>query len=418
MRNNSSTLLIFRWPDVHSRPALLVDVSQYVSWPATTGVQRVLLNLARHWSAQTVDASFGFLDDEGYVIGPFDLFASVLAGAFSMSARQVTSEEVREALRRPSQLVGLTDIERLFDGYLLPEPTLRGDHLSVAWTLLASDRLKTFLIYYDALPLTHPEHYSKQADRQCVLTRYHLFASKVENVAFISSSVRRLLEERLARRPVANAIVVEPGADGLPVVRRKRDTRPTYAVLGTVEPRKRHVVVVDAFERLWSRGFDCHLIVLGASGSVQPDLIDHLRRLVAGLRVEWFDRPSDADVAAAVSRSWAALFVSSAEGYGLPPLEALAAGCPVVVASDLPSLEKISDEGQIRLDEVDPLTVAGAIERLADPAVNDAYGEAAQKLELPTWDEFTNRVESWIASTLVRRSSSANTAEPLPGSRG
>ena len=74
-------------------------------------------------------------------------------------------------------------------------------------------------IYYDALPLTHPAFFPRFADLNGTVTRYHQAVARAENVAFISPAIRRLFEQRLARRRLPSAIVVRPGADGLPRVK-------------------------------------------------------------------------------------------------------------------------------------------------------------------------------------------------------
>ena len=106
-----------------ARPRLLIDVSQYVSWPATSGVQRVLLHLAQGWSGTEVNGSFGFIDNGSYVTGPLVELAAVLALSFESSGDAMSSEDVRRTLHKASdQLVPTSDVETNFDAYLLPEP--------------------------------------------------------------------------------------------------------------------------------------------------------------------------------------------------------------------------------------------------------------------------------------------------------
>src|SRR5207248_794516 len=90
------------------------------------------------------------------------------------------------------------------------------------------------------------------------------------------------------------------------------------------------------------------------------------------------------------------------EGYGLPPLEALAVGCPVLVSAGLPALEGLSDAGQLRLATVDAESVASAVQTLADRPSNAAYRKAIKDMGLPTWKEFGAALEQWIASVLTR----------------
>ena len=63
-------------------PRVLIDVTQWVHWPATTGVQRVIGHLAERWQGDEVEAFFGFLEDDAYVVGPIDGFASVSQSQF------------------------------------------------------------------------------------------------------------------------------------------------------------------------------------------------------------------------------------------------------------------------------------------------------------------------------------------------
>ena len=190
------------------------------------------------------------------------------------------------------------------------------------------------------------------------------------------------------------------------LVRLRRSAR-RFAILGSVEPRKRHAVVLDAFERLWSAGRDYELVVMGAPGWEQPDVIERLRALTQTRRVRWIERPADKDIASALAESSALLYVPHAEGYGLPPLEALAVGCPVIVPVDLPSLEGLGDSGQIRLRSVTAEAVASAVEKLAAQDSNAEYRRAISKLRLPTWREFAADIEHWIARVLSTERSPA-----------
>lgn len=382
---------------------LLVDVTQYVSWPATSGVQRVLRHLAEEWPSETIDASYGFIDGGHYVAGPISELGSVIAKAFqAASAGAPTSPEmVRDALSDAAvQTTSVREIERFFGAYLLPEPTLRDDNLAVAAGLRGSTRTIPFFIYYDALPLTHPQFFGPRSDGGLVVTRYHRTTAGAERVAFISQAVRDDFESRIARRKIANGIVARPGADGLHRIRGIPPARPTFVTIGTVEPRKRHRLILGAFERLWAMGRNYKLVILGAAGTEQDDLLSQLRKLSGTPRLTWIERPDDEVVAAELAHASAMLFPSEGEGYGLPPLEALAVGCPVVVAENLPSLEALPSAGQIRLRAVTVDTLASAVETLANADSNSAYRQAVGELRLPTWKQFARDVGEWIGSTV------------------
>jgi len=102
----------------------------------------------------------------------------------------------------------------------------------------------------------------------------------------------------------------------------------------------------------------------------------------------------------ALSGSTALLYLSEAEGYGLPPMEALSVGCPVIVGEGLPALEGLAHDGQIRLQRVSEQPVLAAVEMLADTIVNAQFRTAIHQLALPTWERFAHDVERWVASRI------------------
>lgn len=381
----------------------MVDVTQFVSWPAASGIQRVLRHLADEWNGDDVEAVYGFLRDWHFVTGPISALGREIASVFRASSNgtPASSESVELALTDTSERIfRADDLELAVKGYLLPEPSLRPDSLEVAARLHGSTGAIPFFIHYDALPLTHPQFFAPRSDSGLVVTRYQCTLARAANVAFISQADREVFESRIARRDVSNGIVARLGADGLGRAVSASPAKPTFVTVGTVEPRKRHRLMLEAFERLWATGRDFRFVILGGPGAEEHGLIDRLRELSATSRLTWIERPDDAIVAGELSRASALLFPSEGEGYGLPPLEALALGCPVVVVEDLPALDGLPSDGQIRLRTATVEGLVAAVEILADSALNDTYRRAIANLQLPTWQRFTTDVERWITSTL------------------
>jgi glycosyltransferase involved in cell wall biosynthesis len=157
--------------------------------------------------------------------------------------------------------------------------------------------------------------------------------------------------------------------------------------------------VLDVFEQLWAMGRPYELIVL-ASAARDQEVVERLERLSRSEPLQWIRAADDEDVLDAMSACTALLFLSEAEGYGLPPMEALSVGCPVIASKDLPALEEIPANGQIRLETVNQELVYAAVEQLADPILNARYRSEIEELELPTWQRFAADVERWVASGL------------------
>jgi len=110
-----------------------------------------------------------------------------------------------------------------------------------------------------------------------------------------------------------------------------------YLTVGTLEPRKNHGLLLDAFEGLWATGSEARLVIAGRAGFGSEDLRRRMRRhRERGHRLFVFEDLSDAELARVYGAAAAVVCPSFAEGFGLPLVEALTRGVPVI-ASDIPS---------------------------------------------------------------------------------
>ncbi len=134
-------------------------------------------------------------------------------------------------------------------------------------------------------------------------------------------------------------------------------------MVGTIEPRKNHAGVLRAIER---HPDGLPLVVVGREGWASRDVIEGLQALSAAGRVTWLDDFGDQELPALYAASRGVLYPSWTEGFGLPVLEALATGRPVVTGNDAVFQE-----------------VAGSLARQVDPADDDALLEAIRELETP-----------------------------------
>lgn len=119
--------------------------------------------------------------------------------------------------------------------------------------------------------------------------------------------------------------------------------KPTFLMVGTIEPRKGHVVAVDAFETLWAEGLDVNLLIVGKAGWDTRLLRERLaahpeaeRRLFVRTSL------SDRELRAAYQSATSLIMTSYLEGFGLPVVEAGRLGCPVIL-SDIPVFREVAD---------------------------------------------------------------------------
>lgn len=265
------------------------------------------------------------------------------------------------------------------------------------------------MIGYDLIPLTSAEtrilgeaNYTaaylsmvKYAHRVAGISR-----SAVSEFAGFSSSLRaqglagpEVREIRLTNEPLRGDEVT-PAA-------LKRHTRPVMLCLGTQEPHKNQRAALHAAERLWREGLDFEVHLVGGRGwtdAVLKPAIDAL--LKAGRPIQNLGRVSDARLLAEMRGADFAYFASLHEGYGLPVVEALATGTPVIT-SNFGSQAEIGELGGcLLIDPRDDDDVAAGIRTLlTDKETLSRLRAEAVALQPRTWDEYAAELWEFVAPT-------------------
>jgi glycosyltransferase involved in cell wall biosynthesis len=142
--------------------------------------------------------------------------------------------------------------------------------------------------------------------------------------------------------------------------------------VGASEPRKNLPVLIDALAIVHERGMKVPLVIVGRAGAGHGALLD---RIAARGLAEWVKLPGylpDADLRHLYHAASALVFPSSCEGFGLPLLEAMAAGLPAAV-SNSGALPEIGGEAAVYFDPDDASGMAGRIiEVLTDPGSRES----------------------------------------------
>jgi glycosyltransferase involved in cell wall biosynthesis len=168
---------------------------------------------------------------------------------------------------------------------------------------------------------------------------------------------------------------------------------PTFAMVGTIEPRKGHVQALDAFERLWAQGLDLRLAIVGGEG--WKALPDNQRRTIPALMARLREHPelgrrlfvlhgaSDEFLDRIYAASTALLIASEGEGFGLPLIEAARHGVPLLVR-DLPVFREVAGDHAYYFSGHGGADLATAIQ---DWLRLHALGEAPASTGIPsrTW---------------------------------
>jgi glycosyltransferase involved in cell wall biosynthesis len=145
---------------------------------------------------------------------------------------------------------------------------------------------------------------------------------------------------------------------------------PYVLCVNTREPRKNTTSVVEAFASLAASGrlAGVSLVLAGTAGWHQTGIdaaIEKARRLVPGNPIIETGFVADSDLAALYSGAEVFVFVPLYEGFGLPALEAMACGVPVV-ASNTSSLPEVVGDAAVMVEPLDVTALSAALDRLHD----------------------------------------------------
>ncbi|MFK7942444.1 MAG: glycosyltransferase, partial [Paracoccaceae bacterium] len=179
-----------------------------------------------------------------------------------------------------------------------------------------------------------------------------------------------------------------------------------FTALGTIEPRKNHLMLLQLWRQLSSELGDeaPHLHIVGRRGWANSEVFGILDAdPMMGQTVHYEGSLDDAATRALLLRSRALLFPSLAEGFGLPLGEALAMGVPVL-ASDLPALRELGGDVPEWLPPSDQNAWRSAITDFADQT---SALRAAQLVRLgdwqaPCWDVHFRGVENLLETIMVQ----------------
>jgi glycosyltransferase involved in cell wall biosynthesis len=161
--------------------------------------------------------------------------------------------------------------------------------------------------------------------------------------------------------------------------------------VGTIEPRKNHALLLQAFERL--RVPDAGLVIVGRKGWMSDAFLAGITSHPDyGKRIFWYTAIDDERLLLLYRQAYASVLPSHYEGYGLPAVEALSQGC-VTIASDAGSLPEVTGGHAIIFTSGDGEALFAILDRLYRDSAHHEEAKASARSFRPTgWREAARTV--------------------------
>src|SRR5262245_4302606 len=248
------------------------------------------------------------------------------------------------------------------------------DHLGVPLFAKVGRYVATI---HDMIPLLWPQWVTR---KHClvVTAAYYCLRRQADLVIAPSEATKADIVRRLQINPQRIAVIpwgcderFQPGGDPehFEAVRQRYRLPSQYLLfVGTLEPRKNLTTLLHAYAVLRAEGCDkdLKLVVAGRTGWLYADIFDTVKTLALEEEVIFTGFVDDEDLPYLYRGAQLLVFPSLYEGFGLPILEAMASGVPVIT-SDLASMPEVAGEAAILVDAHDPKAIAEGIARvLAD----------------------------------------------------
>jgi glycosyltransferase involved in cell wall biosynthesis len=393
----------------HYRRMIYVDVTSSCKSPMNTGVQRVVREIFRSlsaiaevmpvlWDPQLAAYCALSRRERGFLETPFKRRRTADAEPGRRANPWPVLSKLRRSLGHRWRRLDLP--AQLQAGDVLFVPEIFQDN-RIGWLSALADRTAARLaaVCHDAIAVRRPDitpparqggfraylHALGEFDLAIAVSR----ETEADLLACWQADGKKGAPTAVLGWPVNHAgtarqIVPAPGGG-----------RPIVLCVGTFEPRKNHLMLLQAARLLWERGVDFELVLVGRTtaqwGSQVLAALEALR--VASRPVRWLRHIDDTALRRTYEECSFTVFPSLIEGFGLPILESLWHGRPCVCGSNGALGEVTSGGGCLNVDQTDPVALAAAMERLlVEPAFLRRLSDEAAIRPLATWEAYADRL--------------------------
>ena len=255
-------------------------------------------------------------------------------------------------------------------------------------------RLPSVVTIHDLSLFFHPEAHEKRLVRRA-RWRMPLMARLAARIITPTASVKKEVAEKFGLNPDKIAVTHEaPRAtfkrrEDAELLQRLAIREPFVLFVGTIEPRKNLHRLVEAFDRvLRTTSLSPQLVIAGGQGWLMDDFAAAIRQRGLEDHVCLAGYLKDEELSALYSSCKVFVYPSLYEGFGLPPLEAMACGAPVI-ASEIAAIKETLGDAARLIDprDVDDLAQA-MVEMLSDEEMREHFARAgSERVKQFTWEK-------------------------------
>ncbi|QGZ54015.1 glycosyltransferase [Paraburkholderia acidiphila] len=395
------------------KPRLYLDLSATVRNDLKTGIERVARSLVRELLLEP---------PAGFDVVPAYLSEDNGVWRVRRAQRYLAAQPGFELVDSQDDIVVPASGDVLIGLDLFPDGVIAAANYGLYAFWRACGARVGFMIH-DLLPITRPEFFPPWANASHAAW-FSTVCANSDLLVCISQHVRDDVEALInANHPGCSApalLVSHHGADvsasfpsaGMPEgsteVLDAIRARPSFLMVGTIEPRKGHLQAVQAFERLWAAGKDVNLVIVGHEGwkplpaeerRTIPAIVDAIRSSgQLGKRLFWLEGISDEYLEKIYAAASCLLSPSEGEGYGLPLIEAAKHGVPIV-ARDITVFREVAGAAAFYFSGTDGADLVRAIDAWLSLRERGAIPDSSA-LTWDTWAQSARRFGQLVTARL------------------
>jgi len=260
--------------------------------------------------------------------------------------------------------------------------------------LLLSPKIKTVLNIYDIVHRLYP---TTMALPNLIVERLlmRLSMMKASRIVTVSKSTASDLQTYF-KTDSNKLTTIYPGVPKLTVektVNGNHLPNRFFLFVGTLEPRKNLLRIIEAFEAIEPQRNDVYLVVVGAKGWKDRKLMGSLQTREAGKRILWQGYVDRGELRLIYERAECLLLPSLYEGFGFPILEAMACGTPVITSENA-SMPEAAGRAAVLVDPLDVHQLAAAMQKILtdDDFKRVLIGKGNEHLKRFSWNKCAREI--------------------------